>query len=60
MTVGHRAAILINADLDQSAAIWRAWADQLFGNLPMIDDFNHALKCADRLETQLRKAPIAK
>jgi hypothetical protein len=45
---------MINADIRKCAGIWRSRANELFGDLSAINDFNHALKCADRFEEQLK------
>jgi hypothetical protein len=49
----RRTSIAITADIRECAAIWRARAHKLSGNLSAADDFAHALKCADRFEAQL-------
>jgi hypothetical protein len=51
--VGHRTCATNNADLYEAAAIWRARADECFEK-GLIDDYDHAIKCAERFEEQMK------
>jgi hypothetical protein len=57
---GRRSGRAIANDIRECSAIWLRRAEELFGDLAMVDDFNHAVKCASRFEAALRKKEKSK
>jgi hypothetical protein len=51
---GRRSGQAIASDIRECAQIWLCRAEELFGNQAMVDDFNHAVQCAERFEGLLR------
>jgi hypothetical protein len=50
----RRSGEAISSDIRECAEIWLRRAEELFGNHAMVDDFNNAVKCAERFGGQLR------
>jgi hypothetical protein len=53
--LGRRSGRAIADDIRECSAIWLRRAEELFGDLAMVDDFNHAVRCAKRFEAALRR-----
>jgi hypothetical protein len=54
---GRRSGQAISSDIRECAEIWLRRAEELFGNLLMVDD---AVKCAERFGRQLSAEPPQK
>jgi hypothetical protein len=52
---GRRSHRVISSDIRECAEIWLRRAEELFGNQALVDDFNNAVKCAERFGGQLRE-----